>query len=152
VNAKSGETAVEGVSAKLARNLTYAVKAWAGQLAEFMGSLHKLLSAPVQWTGRLRSYVMGTGSVLHRDSNQMWLRDPVQAPVHFHYAAYQHSLSHDIVVERRRLPDNWTVRMVFSEYDDSSGGAVDHRRQLAYRHEATASGNDASIMTPRLKR
>jgi hypothetical protein len=55
VNEKQGETAVEVISAEQARTLTYAVEAWAGRLDEDMGSLHKLLSAPVQWTGRLGS-------------------------------------------------------------------------------------------------
>jgi hypothetical protein len=143
---------VEVFSAEQARTVAYAVKECAGRLAEDVGSLHKLLAAPVQWTGRLGSYVMGTGSLQLRDSTQMWLRDPVQGPVQLRYAAYQHYLSHDIAQERRRLPGNWTGRMVFSEYDDSSGGAVDHHRQLAHRHEVTSSAKDASIMTPRLKR
>lgn len=60
--------------------------------------------------------------------------------------------SHDIGVERRRPPGNWTGRMVFSQYVDSPGGAVDLHRQLASRREFTGSGKDASIMTPRLKR
>jgi hypothetical protein len=43
---------VEGISEERARTVTYEVKTWAGRLAEDMGSLHKLLSAPVQWTLR----------------------------------------------------------------------------------------------------
>ena len=82
---------MEIISAEQARTLTYAVESWAGRLDEDMGSLPKLLSAPMQWTGRLGSFVMGTGSQLHRASTQMWLRDPFQGPVHLSYAAYQHA-------------------------------------------------------------
>jgi hypothetical protein len=67
---------VEVVSAEQARTLTYAVESWAGRLDEDMGSL------------------------LHRDSTQMWLRDPVQGPVRVHYAAYQHRNLHGPVVLR----------------------------------------------------
>ncbi len=143
---------MEGISAEQARTLTCTVKALAGRLADDMRSLHKLFSAPVQCTGRLRSFVMGTGSLLHRDSTQMWLRDPVQSSFDVRYAAYQHYLSHDIAVGRRQPHGNWTERIVFSQYDDSPGGAVDLHRQLASRREFTGSGKDASIMTPRLKR
>jgi hypothetical protein len=41
--------------------------------------------------------------------------------------------------------------MVF-KHEDSSGGADDHHRQLAHRHEVTASGKFAISTTPRPER